>query len=63
MPVPARRLPSGTIVVDLPDTAEGRAVAYVRVFSHEQRTDLEAQAGRASAWCAMQGLRVDAASW
>jgi putative resolvase len=59
MPVPARRLPSGTIVVDPPETPEGRTVAYVRVSSHDQRTDLEAQAGRVTAWCATQGIRVD----
>jgi putative resolvase len=51
-------LPSGTIVVDLPDNHEGRAVVYVRVSSHDQRTDLEAQAGRVAAWCATQGIRV-----
>ncbi|KAA2255381.1 IS607 family transposase [Solihabitans fulvus] len=59
MPVPARRLPSGTIVVDLPDSPGGRAVVYVRVSSHDRRTDLEAQAGRVTAWCATQGIRVD----
>lgn len=59
MPVPARRLPSGTIVVDPPETAEGRTVAYVRVSSHDQRTDLEAQAGRVTAWCVTQDIRVD----
>ncbi|MEO6090430.1 MAG: IS607 family transposase [Umezawaea sp.] len=59
MPVPARRLPSGTIVVDAPDSTVGRAVAYVRVSSHDQRTDLEAQAGRVIAWCDTQGIRVD----
>jgi putative resolvase len=59
MPLPARRLPSGTIVVDLPDNPdEGRAVVYVRVSSHDQRTNLEAQAGRVTAWCATQGIRV-----
>ncbi len=59
MPVPARRLPSGTIVVDLPDSPdEGRTVVYVRVSSHDQRTDLQAQAGRVSAWCATRGIRV-----
>lgn len=58
MPVPARRLPSGTIVVDVPDIPEARAVVYVRVSSHDQRPDLEAQAGRVTAWCATQGVRV-----
>lgn len=59
MPVPARRLPSGTIVVEPPEVSAGRTVAYVRVSSHDQRTDLEAQAGRVTAWCATQGIRVD----
>lgn len=59
MPVPARRLPSGTIVVDAPDIPEGRVVVYVRVSSHDQRPDLEAQAGRVSAWCAAHNIRVD----
>jgi putative resolvase len=46
MPVPARRLPSGTIVVDPPEVdGSGRTVVYVRVSSHDQRPDLEAQAG------------------
>jgi putative resolvase len=60
MPVPARRLPSGTIVVDPPEVdGSGRCVVYVRVSSHDQRPDLEAQAGRVSTWCAGQGVRVD----
>lgn len=60
MPVLAYRLPSGTIVVDTPDVdGSGRTVAYVRVSSHDQRPDLEAQAGRVTAWCVGQGVRVD----
>jgi putative resolvase len=59
MPVPARRLPSGTIVVDPPEASEGRTVAYARVSSHDQRTDLEAQAGRVTTWCVRNGLHVD----
>jgi putative resolvase len=62
MPVPARRLPSGTIVVDPPEVdRSGRTVAYVRVSSHEQRPDLEAQAqaARVRTWCAGQGVGVD----
>jgi putative resolvase len=58
MPVSARRLPSGTIVVDAPEARQGRAVVYVRVSSHDQRSDLEAQAGRVRVWCATRGIRV-----
>ena len=58
MPVPARRVPSGTIVVDPPGgDGSGRTVVYVRVSSHERRPDLEAQVGRVSTWCVGQGVR------
>ena len=60
MPVPARRVPSGTIVVDPPGgDGSGRTVVYVRVSSHDQPPDLEARAGRVSTWCVGQGVRVD----
>src|SRR5713226_10377196 len=60
MPVPARRVPSGTIVVDPPGgDGSGRTVAYVRVSSHEQRPDLGARAGRVGTWCVGRGVRVD----
>lgn len=51
MPVPARRLKSGTIWVDAPaeDTA-GRVVLYARVSSHEQRADLDRQVARLTSW-------------
>ncbi len=61
MPVPARRLASGTIVVehDPVAVAEGRTVAYCRVSSHDQRDDLGRQAGRVSLWASEHGLSVD----
>ncbi|MGH9090383.1 MAG: IS607 family transposase [Acidimicrobiales bacterium] len=61
MPVPARRLASGTIVVehDPVATARGRTVAYCRVSSHDQRDDLERQAGRVSLWASEHDLSVD----
>jgi putative resolvase len=61
MPVPARRLASGTIVVehDPVAVAEGRTVAYCRVSSHDQRDDLERQAGRVNLWASEHGLSVD----
>ena len=41
MPVPFRRLPSGTILVDVAKPAgDQRVVLYARVSSHDQRTDL-----------------------
>ena len=61
MPVPARRLASGTIVVehDPVAVAEGRTVAYCRVSSHDQRDDLERQAGRVNLRASEHGLSVD----
>jgi putative resolvase len=61
MPVPARRLPSGTILVEVPG-ADGvpqrGAVLYVRVCAHDQRADLDRQVARLSAWAAGQGIAV-----
>lgn len=61
MPVPARRLASGTIVVEGQPTAvaDGRTVAYCRVGSHDERADLERQAGRVSLWASEHGLSID----
>jgi len=59
MPVPARRLESGTIWVDpaasMPD---GRAVVYARVSSHDQRADLDRQVARLMGWAASNGHAV-----
>jgi putative resolvase len=59
MPVPARRLPSGTILVDAPARPSGgRAVLYARVSAHDQRADLDRQVARLTAWATGQGVAV-----
>src|SRR5919201_3207444 len=63
MPVPARRLPSGTILVEVPGGAgdgvsDRRAVLYARVSAHDQRADLDRQVARLSAWAAGRGVGV-----
>jgi putative resolvase len=59
MPVPARRLPSGTILVDTPGSPpSGRVVLYGRVSLHNQRADLERQVARLTTWATGQGLAV-----
>jgi putative resolvase len=61
MPVPARRLPSGTILVDTPGTGslpDRRAVLYARVSAYDQRADLDRQVARLSAWATGQGVGV-----
>ena len=56
MPVPARRLESGTIWVDAPDAGEsGRTVVYARVSSHDQRQDLDRQVARLADWATSNG--------
>jgi putative resolvase len=62
MPVPARRLPSGTILVDtLGSPPGGRVVLYARVATHDQRADLDRQIARLTAWATEQGVWVAAA--
>jgi putative resolvase len=47
MPVPYRRLPSGTILVDVAEASgDQRVVLYARVSSHDQRIDLDRQVSR-----------------
>lgn len=56
MPVPARRLESGTIWVDTPDGGVvGRTVVYARVSSHDQRADLDRQVARLAEWATSNG--------
>lgn len=56
MPVSARRLESGTIWVDAPETGEtGRTVVYARVSSHDQRQDLDRQVARLADWATSNG--------
>ena len=59
MPVPARRLESGTIWVDVaPSASAGRAVVYARVSSHDQRADLDRQVARLTEWATSNGHEV-----
>ncbi|WP_182359315.1 IS607 family transposase [Tomitella gaofuii] len=59
MPVPARRLDSGTIWVDVADTRpDGRVVVYARVSSHDQRADLDRQVARLTEWATVNGHTV-----
>ncbi len=59
LPVPARQLPTGTILVDAQWAAAGRTVAYCRVSSADQRDDLERQAGRVAQECGRRGISLD----
>jgi len=59
LPVPARQLPTGTILIDVQPEANGTGVAlYARVSSWERKADLDRQLERLSAWAAQQGLAI-----
>ncbi|MBM0240389.1 IS607 family transposase [Micromonospora sp. ATA32] len=59
MPVPARRLRSGTIMVDVvSDDTQGQVVVYARVSSVDQRADLDRQVGRVAGWVTGQNMVV-----
>ena len=59
LPVSARQLPTGTILVDPPSVEAGATVVYCRVSSHDQKADLERQAGRALTGASERGIRID----
>jgi putative resolvase len=54
LPVPARQLPTGTILVEAPPP-EGATVLYARVSSADQKEDLERQVQRLQAFAREQG--------
>jgi putative resolvase len=61
LPVPARQLASGTILVEAPASplgTAGRTVVYARVSAHDQRGDLDRQVSRVMAWASEQRLGV-----
>lgn len=59
LPVPARQMPTGMIIVDVP-AREGatNVVLYARVSSADQKADLDRQVARLATFASEQGLRV-----
>jgi len=58
LPVPARQLATGTILVDVPETPTGRTVVYARVSSHDQKSNLDGQVARCVAFANGRGFAV-----
>ncbi|MEU3457226.1 IS607 family transposase [Micromonospora sp. NPDC006766] len=58
MPVPVRQAPSGTWIVEEARSAAGRVVAYCRVSSSDQKSDLDRQTVRVVEGANAQGLAV-----
>ncbi len=59
LPVPAYQTPSGSVIVSIPDARPGRTAVYARVSSHTQRSELERQVVRLTAWATAHRFRVD----
>jgi putative resolvase len=57
LPVPARKLPTGTILVEVPSVSDaaGGVALYARVAAHDQRDDLDRQLGRLAGWLPGRG--------
>jgi putative resolvase len=58
LPVPAHQMPTGTILVDVPERKDAGAVLYARVSSADQRADLDRQIARLAACAAEKGVKV-----
>ena len=58
LPVPARQLPTSTILVDVPEVTTGKAVVYARVSSHDPKSHLDGQVARCVAFANGKGLPV-----
>ena len=57
LPVPARQTPTGTILVNVPDSQDQGAVLSARVSSADHKADRDRQVARLAAFAADQGIR------
>ena len=58
LPVPAEKLPTGTIILKPPKAASTGVAVYARVSSSDQRSDLDGQVARVVAFVTSEGLSV-----
>ncbi|MDX5935578.1 IS607 family transposase [Acidithiobacillus thiooxidans] len=58
LPVPARQLATGTILVDVSEVSKGKTVVYARVSSHDQKPQLDGQVARCVAFANARGFSV-----
>ncbi len=58
LPIPARQMPTGTILVDVPERQDAGVVLYARVSSADQQADLDRQVARLAAFAAEHGMKV-----
>ncbi len=60
LPIPARQLPSGAIIVEVPTSIAGPTVVYARGASSDHAKDLERHVARLTAWATARGHPVNA---
>jgi predicted site-specific integrase-resolvase len=58
LPVPAYQTASRTIIVTPAQSAQGQTAAYVRVSSHDHRSDIERQVARITMWGTENGYAI-----
>jgi putative resolvase len=58
LPVPARQMPTGTILVEAGERKEVGAVLYARVSTADQKADLDRQVARLAAFATENDMRV-----
>ncbi len=58
LPVPARQMPTGTILVEAGEPRGTGVVLYARVSSADQKADLDRQVARLATFAAENGMRV-----
>jgi len=60
LPVPAYQTASGTIIVNVsPTSTAGKAAAYIRVSSHDQKSDIDRQVARITLWATENGYPIE----
>ena len=58
LPIPAYQTETGTIIVTPPQTTQMETAAYVRVSSHDQKSDIERQVARITMWGTGNGYAI-----
>lgn len=58
LPVPAKQLPTGTIILEIPEQRPTGVALYARVSSADQKSDLDRQLARLSEYAAKHRLLV-----
>ena len=58
LPVPAYQTKTRTIIVTQVQPAQGQTAAYIRVSSHDQKSDIEQQVARITIWGTENGYAI-----